>query len=137
NFYTQTEYSDYLEQNPPNVVFVLMASMSNHYFELHSQELNLLGDMEAELPNLYYFKKGLSSFNGTIQSLENLFVNTPTTIISQSPYFDTPFSSSVARPFKNKGYETYFLTGSSISWRNIDNFIANQGYDHIEGGAYI
>ena len=111
--------------------------MSNHYFELNSETFNVLGDLKEELPYLYYFKNGLSSFNGTIFSLENLLVNTPKNIISQSSYFDTPFSSSVARPFKEQGYHTYFLTGASVSWRNVDNFIAHQGFDFIEGKSHI
>lgn len=136
-FYSTTNSNDFLAQNPPNVVFVLMESMSNHYFELNSETFNVLGDLKEELPYLYYFKNGLSSFNGTIFSLENLLVNTPKNIISQSSYFDTPFSSSVARPFKEQGYHTYFLTGASVSWRNVDNFIAHQGFDFIEGKSHI
>lgn len=136
-FYSITNSNDFLAQNPPNVVFVLMESMSNHYFELNSETFNVLGDLKEELPYLYYFKNGLSSFNGTIFSLENLLVNTPKNIISQSSYFDTPFSSSVARPFKEQGYHTYFLTGASVSWRNVDNFIAHQGFDFIEGKSHI
>ena len=137
DFYSTTNSNAFLEQNPPNVVFVLMESMSNHYFELNSDTFNVLGDLKAELPYLYYFKNGLSSFNGTIFSLENLLVNTPKNIISQSSYFDTPFTSAVARPFKEQGYNTYFLTGASVSWRNVDNFIAHQGFDFIEGKSHI
>ena len=77
NLYSTTAHNEFLEKNPPNIVFILMESMSNHYFELHSKELNLLGDLNEILPELYYFKNGLSSFNGTIYSLENLLVNTP------------------------------------------------------------
>lgn len=137
NGYATTPNNEFLAQNPPNVVFVLMESMSNHYFELHSEKLNLLGDLKALLPELYYFKNGLSSFDGTIYSLENLLVNTPKGIISQSPYFDTSFSSSVANPFKAQGYQTAFITGAHTSWRNIDNFIKNQNFDIIEGNSHI
>ncbi|WP_243832667.1 LTA synthase family protein [Myroides indicus] len=137
NLKTKTPYNEFLENNPPNVVFLQMESMSNHYFELNTKELNLLGDLAEELPHLYYFKNGLSAYNGTIQTLENFLVGTPKTIISQSIYFDTPFSSSIALPFKDKGYKASFMTGASISWRNIDNFIKNQGYDEIGGGNLI
>lgn len=137
NLKTKTPHNEFLENNPPNVVFLQMESMSNHYFELNTKELNLLGDLVEELPHLYYFKNGLSAYNGTIQTLENFLVGTPKTIISQSIYFDTPFSSSIALPFKDKGYKVSFMTGASISWRNIDNFIKNQGYDEIGGGNLI
>ncbi|MGG5507202.1 MULTISPECIES: LTA synthase family protein [unclassified Myroides] len=137
NLFTQTNHSDFLAQNPPNVVFLQMESMSNHYFDLNNETLNLLGDLREELPNLYYFKNSLSAYNGTIQTLEDFLIGTPKTIISQSVYFDTPFASSIALPFKSKGYETFFLTGASISWRNIDNMIKHQKFDVIQGKNFI
>ncbi|MDO4783238.1 MAG: LTA synthase family protein [Capnocytophaga felis] len=135
--YSRTQENDFLKKNPPNVIFFLMESMSNHYFELHSDELNLLGDLAPLLPDLYYFKNCLSSHNGTIGSLENLLINTPKGIVSQSPYFDVSFSSSVAKPFKKQGYETMFITGANPSWRNVDNFIKHQDFDIIEGSSHI
>ncbi|WP_264845526.1 LTA synthase family protein [Capnocytophaga catalasegens] len=137
DMFSKTPSNDFLKKNPPNVVFFLMESMSNHYFELHNEELNLLGDLKDLLPDLYYFRNGLSSFNGTISTLENLLVNTPKGIISQSPYFSTPFSSSVAKPFKEQGYQTLFITGANVSWRNVDNFIKQQYFDFIEGSSHI
>lgn len=137
SLFTKTKHREFLQQNPPNVVFLQMESMSNHYFDLNSETLNLLGDLSEELPNLYYFKNSLSAYNGTIQTLEDFLIGTPKTIISQSVYFDTPFSSSIAIPFKNSGYETYFLTGASISWRNIDNMIKHQKFDIIQGKNFI
>lgn len=135
--YSTTQENDFLEKNPPNVIFFLMESMSNHYFELHSKELNLLGDLSPMLSDLYYFKNCLSSHNGTINSLENLLINTPKGIVSQSPYFDVSYSSSVAKPFKEQGYETMFITGANLSWRNVDNFIKHQYFDVIEGSSHI
>lgn len=137
DFYVKTPANDFLEKNPPNVVFILMESMSNHYFELHSDRLNLLGDLAKTLPDLYYFKNGLSASNGTIYTLENLLVNSPKGIISQSPYFSVPFRASVARPFQEKGYQTSFITGAHLSWRNVDNLIKNQGFETIEGSSHI
>ncbi|WP_430613652.1 LTA synthase family protein [Flavobacterium sp. JP2137] len=136
-FLARTAHSEFLEKNPPNVVFVMMESMSYHYFQLHSKELNLLGDLETELPYLYQFDRALSSFNGTIYSLENLTINTPKNIISQSEYFDVNYSSSVAKPYKEKGYETSFVSGANTSWRNVDNFLLHQYFDSIQGKAHI
>lgn len=134
---TKTAYNEFLEKNPPNVIFLQMESMSNHYFELNTDEFNLIGDLKEELPNLYYFKNGTSAFNGTIQTLENFIIGTPKTIISQSVYFDTPFSTSIALPFKSKGYDTYFLTGANLSWRNIDKMLERQHFDYLKGNNAI
>ncbi|MTG97681.1 sulfatase-like hydrolase/transferase [Myroides albus] len=133
NLERKTAYSEFLEQNPPNVIFLQMESMSNHYFDMNSKEFNLIGDLAGQLDDLYYFKNSLSAYNGTIQTLENFILGTPKTIISQSVYFDTPFSSAITLPFKSKGYDTYFLTGASISWRNIDKMLQKQSFDYIEG----
>ncbi|MDR2224346.1 MAG: sulfatase-like hydrolase/transferase [Flavobacteriaceae bacterium] len=132
-----TATNEFLEHNPPNVIFLQMESMSNHYFDLNNEKFNLLGELNDVLPELYYFKNGLSSNNGTIQTLENLVLGTPQTIISQSIYFDTPFSTSIAKPFKSKGYDTYFLTGANISWRNIDKMLQHQEFDFLEGSNAI
>jgi phosphoglycerol transferase MdoB-like AlkP superfamily enzyme len=137
NLQTKTAYNEFLEKNPPNVIFLQMESMSNHYFDLNSNSFNLIGELSDVLPDLYYFKNGLSSNNGTIQTLENFILGTPQTIISQSVYFDTPFTTSIARPFKEKGYDTYFLTGANISWRNIDKMLRQQEFDYIEGSNAI
>jgi len=137
DLFTKTTYNEFLEKNPPNVIFLQMESMSNHYFELNTDEFNLIGDLKEELPNLYYFKNGLSAFNGTIQTFENFMIGTPKTIISQSVYFDTPFTTSIALPFKEKGYDTYFQTGANLSWRNIDKMLEHQHFDHLEGNNAI
>lgn len=137
NLYSKTSHNEFLQMNPPNVVVLQMESMSSHYFDLHNEHLNLLGDLSLELSNLYHFKNCLSAFNGTIQTLEDLIIGTPKTIISQSVYFDTPFNSSVALPFKSQDYQTFFLTGANISWRNIDKMIEQQGFDVIRGKNYI
>lgn len=133
----KTAHNDFLEKNPPNVIFLQMESMSNHYFEMNTKEFNLIGDLKDELPNLYYFKNAMSAFNGTIQTLENFMIGTPKTIISQSVYFDTPFTTSVAIPFKENGYDTYFLTGANLSWRNIDKMLEHQQFDYLEGNNAI
>lgn len=44
-FYTTTPQNDFLESNPPDVVFVLMESMSNFYIDMHSNSCNLLGTL--------------------------------------------------------------------------------------------
>lgn len=137
SLFARTSKNDFLEKNPPNVIFILMESMSNHYFKLHSSELNLLGDLANHLSDFYYFENALSSTDGTIGSLENLLVNSPKGILSQSPYFSVPFSASVAKPFQEKNYETTFVTGANPSWRNVDNFIKNQYFNTIEGSGHI
>lgn len=132
-----TAYNDFLKNNPPSVVFIMMKSMSNYYLDLHSSTLNVLGSLEKVLPDCYLFRNFLSGRNGTIHSLEGLMVNTPLSPISQSIYMGTSLESSVAYPFLSNGYETSFVTGGKLGWRNLDKYIVKQYFQHAEGSAAL
>lgn len=127
-----TPKNEYLEKNPPSVVFVMMESMSNYYMQLHSVKTNLLGTLENALNYCYVYKKFLPSYNLTIYSLENLMVGTPQGPLSQSKYQTVTLESSVAKPFSDKGYATTFITGGKMGWRSMDKFIGKQYFDKIE-----
>lgn len=134
---SRTPSNSFLENNPPNVVFIQMESMSNYYLDFHTKEMNLLGALETQLPYCYLFRNFLSCTNGTIHSLEGLMVNTPLTPISQSEYLSVSLNSSIAYPFKKQGYETNFITGAKLGWRNLDKFIPKQYFDNCEGSASL
>ncbi|QQR95971.1 MAG: LTA synthase family protein [Bacteroidota bacterium] len=59
-------------------------------------------------------------------------VNTPVTSLAQSEHNSVSYSSSVALPFRNSGYETTFITGGKFGWRNINEFIPHQYFQHVE-----
>ncbi|MGE0078909.1 MAG: LTA synthase family protein [Bacteroidales bacterium] len=127
-----TAKNDFLEQNPPSVVFVMMESMSNCYLNFHSDKTNLLGALENELKDCYMFRNFLSSYNGTIFSLESIMVNSPQGPLSQSKYQTVTLESSSAKPFVEKGYQTTFITGGKMGWRSMDKFINKQYFETIE-----
>jgi len=135
--YETTAASRFLQENKPNVVFILMESMSNHYLGLHSPTLNLLGALEKELPYCYLFRNFLSATDGTIGSLENLLVGTPRSPISQSVFMRRSLPSSVALPYKRAGYQTSFITGSKLGWRNLDGFVRRQYFDQVLGSNVL
>ncbi len=132
-----TPFNDFLENNPPNVVFVMMESMSQYLMEYHSETLNLLGELEDILPECYVFKNFVSSSNTTINSLEEILLSSPLHPISQSTYREKGLSSSVALTFKNKGYQTSFFTGARLSWRNLENYLYKQYFEIVEGEKAI
>lgn len=132
-----TASDEFLKNHPLNVVFVMMESMSNYYLDLHSSQLNLLGSLEDVLPDCFVFRNFMSCCNGTIHSLEGLLVNTPLTPISQSKYMGVSLPSSVALPFLKNGYETNFVTGAKLGWRNLDKYIVKQYFQHAEGSAAL
>ena len=136
-FFSVTDTNSFVEQHPPNVVFFLMESLSNNNLFLHSPQLNVFGKLEKHFHEDIVFRKFLPCQNGTINSLEGIMVNTPITSLAQSKYCTIPYSSSVARPFKENGYTTTFVTGGKLNWRNINTFIPHQGFDIVEGDANI
>jgi phosphoglycerol transferase MdoB-like AlkP superfamily enzyme len=137
NLLSTTPADSLLISNPPNVVFVLMESMNNYYFDLNSSETNVLGKLEEQMHDCYVFRNFLSAGNLTIFSLEGILAGTPIAPISQSVYQNRPLSSSVAKPFKEKGYETSFITGGDMGWRSLDKFINNQYFDVTEGKSTL
>ena len=137
--FDKTPSSSFLKQNPPHVIFVLMESMSNYYLDLHSQELNLLGSLEKQLPYCILFRNFLSDGNGTIQSLESLMINNPHVSMAeaQTTYINKPLSSSVALPFLKAGYHTSFITGDGLRLFNLDKFVSKQYFQAVEGSAAL
>jgi phosphoglycerol transferase MdoB-like AlkP superfamily enzyme len=126
-----TPKNEFLENNPPNVVFILMESLSRHLFDLHSNNCNLLDKLDEQLPYCYTFENTLSSRNLTIHSLENILTGTPYTPISQSPYSNIPLSTGIIRPFKEANYTSHFIYGGLYGWRNIGSYLKTQGFENI------
>jgi phosphoglycerol transferase MdoB-like AlkP superfamily enzyme len=135
--FTNTDSNEYAKRNPPHVVFFLMESMSNSNLYLHSKEINLLGHLEKYWNTDIVFRNFFSNHNGTIGSLEGLMVNTPVSSLAQSKYAGVTFNSSSAKPFLENGYETTFITGGKITWRNINNFVPHQYFLNVEGDVDI
>ncbi|MDR0658219.1 MAG: sulfatase-like hydrolase/transferase [Mediterranea sp.] len=133
-----TPINKFLEQHPPHVVFIQMESLSEHFIRLHHKEtFNLLGALEDVLPHCVHFTHFLSATDATIHTLEALLLNSPMTPISQSVYMDKTLDTSAAKPFKDKGYHTAFITSGKLGWRNLDKFIPNQYFDQTEGSVHL
>lgn len=135
--YNTTPENTFLEENPPHVIVILMESMGTVYFTKHSEKLNLLGSLADVLDGCSVFENFMPVGNGTITTLEGLITQTPIGSVAQSAYYNTPFSTATALPFLQKGYQTSFVTGAKLGWRNINNYIPAQGFRTIEGRELI
>jgi len=111
--------------------------MSSYYLDLHSEKLNLTGAFGKHLQQDFVFRNFQSDYNGTIPSVEGLMVGTPYHPLAQSRYRFKAYESSMALPYKEAGYETWFLTGGKLGWRNLDEFVPNQHFTHVEGKSSI
>jgi len=145
--FTSNDYLDYLfettafdsllEKESPNVIFILMESFGGYYLNFHSQQLNLFGSLENHLDEGILFTNFLSSTQGTIYSLENIIINKNHPIVSNTNRRFESFKSSIAYPYLNAGYETIFITGGKLGWRNLQDFIPNQYFKQSYGKAKI
>jgi phosphoglycerol transferase MdoB-like AlkP superfamily enzyme len=114
-----------------------MESMSQYLMEYHSKELNLYGELENHLPEIYYFKNFVSSGITTINTLEEILINSPVHPISQSSYREKNIPNNVVFQFKKKGYQTIFITGGRLAWRNLENYLYKQDFEIVEGDKAI
>ncbi len=136
-FFRRTKSNNLLDSMPPNVVVIVMESMSRHFLDYHSTSLNLMGRLEKHFNEDIVFKNCISASNWTIGTLEYLIINTPYQPITSTKYRFNSYESSVANTFKKAGYETSFIFGSKIGWRNMKEFIPKQYFDNTIGKSGI
>jgi len=120
-----------------NVVYFIMESMSNHFIDFHNAECNLLGSFEKHFNQDIVFRNFQSSGNGTIVSLENIILNAPFHSILETKYRFRSYDISIAKPFKDAGYTTSFITGIDLGWRHLDESLKIQYFDNAIGKIQI
>jgi phosphoglycerol transferase MdoB-like AlkP superfamily enzyme len=130
-----TPKNEWLEKNPPHVVFVLMESMGSDWLKRHSSSLNLLGSLETHFKSDLLFKNFMPASAATIGSLGTLLTNLPprtlAPFLTDSEFIRVPFSTAPALQFKKKGYDTHFIYGGNLGWRDLGKFAPLQGFDNL------
>lgn len=117
-----------------NVVLILTESWSGRLADYEQMYgLELLGAMRQHLDSGIYFRNFISSTNGTIHAIENICMGTVCENVFSSPrrHEDNPYSP--ARLYADNGYDTYFVTGISLGWRNLRDALPHQGFNHVVG----
>ena len=129
------------KNNPPNIVVVMVESFGMPLLSYQSETFNIMGKIKKHFEEDILFTNFISSSNGTISSLEALLLDIPSrpgaTSFSQSKYLNTPFKQASARVYQDSGYETSFVYGGDLSWRNVGSFMSRQGFDSVKGKAQI
>jgi len=120
-----------------NVVYLIMESMSNHFINFHNKNCNLFGSFESHFYDDIVFRNFQSSSNGTIYTLENIILNSPFHPIFDTKYRFISYDMSIAKPFKDAGYKTSFITGIELGWRHLDEALARQYFDNTCGKSGI
>ena len=132
-----TPHHTFLENNPPNIVIILMEGWSSDFFNFHSSRFDLLGALEKELSYLIHYPFCFPINFGTIAAMETFLTNNAGSPLSLSEYGSIRLRSSTALAFQQMGYETSFYTGGYTGWRNVGQYCRTQGFDNVRGAEYI
>lgn len=136
-----TKENAFLKQNPPHVVLVVMESFGSYWNDMDSENLQLLGELKEHFDKGYLFKNFLSSENGTIGSIVSIatsqVIRPGARYLSESEFMQTPLASSGHLAFKANGYDTHFVYGGKLGWRDLGKYLRIQKYDHLWGADEI
>ena len=120
-----------------NVVVIMVESFGMPILNYNSKEFNIMGDLKKHFDEDTIFKNFISSGDGTISSLESIILNIPyrpgSFAFSQSKYKQTSYKYAPAFIFGKDGYDTTFMYGGDLSWRDIGKFIKYQGFNQTIG----
>ena len=141
NITYKTKKDAFLEKNPPNVVLDVVESFGMPILAYQSEAFDIMRSLKKNFYKDILFTNFISASNGTIEDLEPLMLNITarpkSTPFGQSNYLNTSFSQASARVYQKAGYETTFVYGGDLSWRNVGAFFSRQGFDHVYGKAAI
>ncbi len=141
NITYKTSKNGVLKTAMPHVVVVMVESFGMPLVEYQSESFNILGSLKKHFEEDTLFTRFISSSNGTVVSLEPLLLNITarpnSTSFAQSSFLNTSFKQASAKVYKDAGYESSFVYGGDLSWRNIGSFVSRQGFEHVEGKATV
>ena len=131
------EVRDSLKQPQPNVVIIYSESWSNYLFNLQQKDAEMYLGLERHFKEDLLFRNFQSVQNGTINSLENLFVATPFPHFFTSSYRFNTLHTSIALPFKDSNYTTMFMSGMDAAWENCAEALPHQQFDAVYDKFFI
>ena len=133
----KTPFSKAIKEEKLNVIVLVMESFGGHWIQYNSPSFNFMSGLEKHFEEDYYFKNFISSENGTIGSLVAISSNLPhipgKRYLSESKYMQIPLDSAAHIPYLNSGYETNFVYGGKLGWRDIGKYMRFQKYHNIVG----
>lgn len=134
----KTAKNEFLENHRPDIVFNVMESMSTHMLTYDDAiTRDLLGALRNNFDEDMVFKNFISEGDGTSDSLTRMLVASPDLNLSTSKYSNQEYICNIAKLFNKAGYETIFVTASTASWRNYDNFLRNLGFAKVIERSHV
>ncbi len=137
----KTRTSPFLSAHPPHVVLVVMESFGSYWDQASGSSFELFGDLREHFDQGVLFKNFLPADNGTIGSIVSVAVGQVirpgARYLSESEYLRTSLGSAGHRAFQRSGYETHFVYGGKLGWRDLGKYLAVQGFDKLWGADEI
>lgn len=137
NIVRRTRASEAVSEVRPNVILIVLEGFGTDLLSYDSPEFDVLGSLRKHFASDYVFYNFLPSDIGTIGSLESILVNMPkrpnSRAITQSKYAFFRFPSAAAEPYRKAGYNTVFIYGGNLGWRNLISFVPLQGFETADG----
>lgn len=122
---------------PPHVVLVVMESFGSYWNDKDSKSFQLLGELREHFERGILFKNFLPSENGTIGSIVSVatsqVIRPGARFLSESEFMRNALSSAGHLPFKQSGYDTHFVYGGKLGWRDLGKYLTAQKYDKLWG----
>ena len=141
NLERTTKKESRLEKKQPHVVVIMMESFGAPILAYQSAQFDIMRRLKKHFDDDIVFTNFISTQNGTIASVEPFLLNVLRhpggTTFGQGPELGTSFEQAAARVYEKNGYETSFLYGGDLSWRNVGQFFSRQGFMHVEGKSDI
>ncbi len=137
----RTKENSFLKTRPPHVVLVVMESFGTYWNDSDSEKFQILGELKEHFNRGILFKNFLPAENGTIGSIVSVatsqVIRPGARFLSESQFMKTSLGSSGQRPFHESGYDTHFVYGGKLGWRNLGKFLKQQGYQKLWGADEI
>ena len=117
-----------------NVVLIIVESWSNLLIDYEKPlDADLLCGLRKHFDADYLFRNFVSATNGTIDAVETFTINAQHPRIFTSSYRTYQYPTATAKVWHDAGYETSFLSGIEISWRNLMEVLPKQNFDRVIG----
>jgi phosphoglycerol transferase MdoB-like AlkP superfamily enzyme len=136
-----TPTNEALKARPPHVIMVVMESFGSYWNEDEAKTFNILGSLKDHLNDGILFRNFLPAENGTIGSIVSVassqVIRPGARYLSESEFMNTTLGTAGHKPFKDAGYQTHFIYGGKLGWRDLGKFLTVQGFDRLWGADEI
>ncbi len=124
-----------LAKKPEHIFLIVMESQDNWLLQDNYSDFPLSSNLRWLKKEGLYVGSFLPAGFQTVPALECIILGMPDVGISSyyQPLGRQPFSSSIAKQFKELGYTTNFFYGGFLNWSRIGEIASNQGFENVYG----